>query len=71
MEISSEMSFCCFLIIALRYSLLLEIYHGIDGKFIWYLHPVSSYNGEGMFAVSGVHLYSMRPKFQGSSCRVE
>ena len=47
------------------------MYHGIDGKFVWGLHPVSSSNGEGMFAVSGVHLYSMRLKFKGFSCRVE
>ena len=65
------MSFCCFLIIALQFSLLIEISHDIDGKFVWGLHPVSSSNGEGMFAVSGVHQYSMRPKFQGFSCRVE
>ena len=65
------MSFCCFLIIALWYSLLIEISCGIDVKFIWGLHPVSSSNGEGMFAVNGVHLYSMRPKFQGFFCRVE
>ena len=71
MESSSEMSYCSFLIIALLYSLLIEISHGIDGKFIWGLHPVSSSNGEGMFTVSAVHLYSMRPKFQGFSCRVE
>ena len=68
MQSLSEISFCCFLIIALQYSLLIEISHGIDGKFIWGLHPVSSSNGEGMFAVSGVHLYSMRLKFQGFSC---
>ena len=71
MEISSEMSICCFLRIALQYSLLVELLHGIDGKFICGLHPVSISNGEGMFAVSGVHLYSIRPKFQCLFCRIE
>ena len=71
MESLSEMSFGCFLISALQYSLLFEISCGIDGKFIWGLHPVNSSNGEGMFAVSEVHMYSMRPKFQCFSCRVE
>ena len=71
MESSSAMSICCFLIIASRYSLLIEVPHGIDGKFVWGLHPVSISNGEGMFAMSGVHLYFMRLKLQDFSCRVE
>ena len=62
---------CCFLIIALQYSLLVELPSGIDGKLILGLHPVSSSNGEGILAVSEVHLYSMRLKFQGFSCREE
>ena len=71
MESSSEMSINCFLIIALWYSLLDKLPCGIDGKFVHGLCPVSISNGEGMFAVSEVHLYSIRPKFQGLFCRIE
>ena len=56
---------------ALQYSLVVELPCGIEGRFVLGFQPVRSSNGEGMFPVSGVHLYSMRPKFHGFSCTVE
>ena len=49
----------------------LQYFHGIDGKFILSLCPVNISNGEGMFAVIGVHLYSIRPKFHCLPCSIE
>ena len=71
MESSSEISIFCLLMRASLYSLVVELPHGIYGRPILGFQPVRSSNGEGMFPVIGVHLYSMRLKFHGFSCRVE
>ena len=71
MESLSEMFICCFLIRALQYSLFDELPSGIDGKFVLGFHPINISNGEGIFAVIGVHLYSIRPKFHCLPCSIE
>ena len=68
---SSEISSCCLLMRASQYSLVVELPHGIEGRPVLGFQPVRSSNGEGMFPMIGEHLYSMRPKFHGFSCRVE
>ena len=40
-------------------SLFDELPCGIDGKFVLGFCPVNISNGEGIFAVIGVHLYSI------------
>ena len=71
MESSSEVSICCLLMRASQYSLVVELPHGIDGIPVLSFQVVRSSNGEGMFPLIGVHMYSMRPEFHGFSCRVE
>ena len=57
MESLSEMSICCFFIGASQYSLFDELPRGIDGKFVLVCVLFNISNGEGMFAIIGVHLY--------------
>ena len=71
MESSSEISICCLLMRVSWYSLVVELHHGIDGRPVLGFWPVRSSNGEGMFPMIGVHLYSMRLKYHGFSYRVE
>ena len=52
-------------------SLVVEFLHGIEGRPVLGFQLVRSSNGGGMFPVSGVHVYSMRPKFHAFICRVE
>ena len=67
MESSSEISICCLLMRTSQYSLVVELPHDIDGRPVLGFQPVRSSNGEGMFPMIGVHLYSMRPKSHGFS----